>query len=519
MAIFQFEAMDAAGSEVKDRIDAASQADAQRQLRERGYFVTRLREVIGVPAESPGEVQRTDVVPHVDSPSSAVEASCNEPSSVDVSAPSSDPTRELRDDGWVIEPMEFGGVRLQTSAQTRWGSTGCLFGMLLPLSLIAWFMYHIAARLSDGPADWIFRVWTTLIQLGIFSAIGLPIAAIVLQILWLLFVREKWEASKNSLLIRQRILGFAWDRQYHDAELFLDPYYQRNRRRLLGASWRRRSDEEWSKLDDHYLKTDKPFWRLAVKCDGHKHYMIRLGPGGLGTAIGGQKREELDALVAVLAEHTGWNTISFSAEATQEAQATAPLLELSTELQKRGFRSDVDEQLRLIIRQRRLKQVLVGITLGLIGGGALFVLAGVVASHVQAPSTSHDAFLDSLLFWFLTTPALLACAWFALCGVMVTFASESWIVGRNRLIVRSQLFGWTAEHHFVDGALIVKRVVEHRTNIRISLRWKLELQDRAGKVLTTLRDEYDDDLPRLLGALLSEHTGWPLRDDAPENRP
>ena len=44
MATFQFEAMDSAGAEVKDTIDAASEEEAQAQIRKMGYFVTKLTE-------------------------------------------------------------------------------------------------------------------------------------------------------------------------------------------------------------------------------------------------------------------------------------------------------------------------------------------------------------------------------------------------------------------------------------------------------------------------------------------
>ncbi|MBX7168240.1 MAG: type II secretion system F family protein [Pirellulales bacterium] len=42
MPSFQFEAMDAAGNEIKDVIDAQSEEEAQATIRQRGYFVTKL---------------------------------------------------------------------------------------------------------------------------------------------------------------------------------------------------------------------------------------------------------------------------------------------------------------------------------------------------------------------------------------------------------------------------------------------------------------------------------------------
>jgi type IV pilus assembly protein PilC len=44
MPTFQFEAMDSAGAEVKDTIEAASEEEAQVQIRKMGYFVTKLTE-------------------------------------------------------------------------------------------------------------------------------------------------------------------------------------------------------------------------------------------------------------------------------------------------------------------------------------------------------------------------------------------------------------------------------------------------------------------------------------------
>jgi hypothetical protein len=44
---FHYEAMDAAGRLITDRIDAADEADAAARLRERGYFTTRLKEISG----------------------------------------------------------------------------------------------------------------------------------------------------------------------------------------------------------------------------------------------------------------------------------------------------------------------------------------------------------------------------------------------------------------------------------------------------------------------------------------
>ncbi len=44
MATYQYEAMDNSGLEVKDSIDAASEAEAQTKIREKGFFVTKITE-------------------------------------------------------------------------------------------------------------------------------------------------------------------------------------------------------------------------------------------------------------------------------------------------------------------------------------------------------------------------------------------------------------------------------------------------------------------------------------------
>jgi type IV pilus assembly protein PilC len=47
MPTFKFEAMDTAGAEVKDTIDAPSEEEAQQKIKQMGYFVTKIAEVAG----------------------------------------------------------------------------------------------------------------------------------------------------------------------------------------------------------------------------------------------------------------------------------------------------------------------------------------------------------------------------------------------------------------------------------------------------------------------------------------
>src|SRR6516162_6413461 len=45
MAAYKFEAMDTAGKEVKDQVDALSEEEAQQKIKQMGYFVTKITEV------------------------------------------------------------------------------------------------------------------------------------------------------------------------------------------------------------------------------------------------------------------------------------------------------------------------------------------------------------------------------------------------------------------------------------------------------------------------------------------
>ena len=45
MPTYKFEAMDTAGGEVKDAVDAPSEEEAQQKIKQMGYFVTKITEV------------------------------------------------------------------------------------------------------------------------------------------------------------------------------------------------------------------------------------------------------------------------------------------------------------------------------------------------------------------------------------------------------------------------------------------------------------------------------------------
>src|SRR5438477_11952065 len=47
MPTYKFEAMDTAGGEVKDAVEAPSEEEAQQKIKQMGYFVTKITEVAG----------------------------------------------------------------------------------------------------------------------------------------------------------------------------------------------------------------------------------------------------------------------------------------------------------------------------------------------------------------------------------------------------------------------------------------------------------------------------------------
>ncbi|MBC8869730.1 MAG: hypothetical protein H8E44_09950 [Planctomycetes bacterium] len=405
----------------------------------------------------------------------------------DDSTTPSDPADRMSESGWIIEPTESGGVRMRLGAAVRGCTLGCSFCLLLLFGLFAAFMYFVGGRLwEDPPEDRIALVFLTLISLLILGTIGLAVVAIVLQVLWLMLAREEWEVGTNRLEIRRRLLGFSWGSHHRDGVLLLEANY--------------RKDEA------------RPFWQLAVKSDGQKRYLIREGAISVhGTAIGFKpSREVVETIAELLAQHTGWSVTWAESEAAEAVRSTAERRELPAELRAAGFLAGVDERLRLRIRPPTRGQLIFGIVLVVLGGGWTVLLAGATKSFVLESDFAQQP-LVNLPFLFLMAAMLMAGVVAALLGVVIIFGRERWILDRNLFIVRSRLFGWKSEQQYVDGTFNLARVITKNDDERV-WRWELQLQDQAGGVLKDLRSYPDDDVPRLLGAVLSECTGWPLRE-------
>jgi hypothetical protein len=399
------------------------------------------------------------------------------PESDDDSTRPSVPAHWLPEHGWIVESTQAGGMRMGTSAAARGCKIGCLCGLLLPLGLFSAFMYYILGRFWDGiPKDGIALVFLTSMSLLTVGTVGLAVAAIVLEIMWLLLVREEWEVGVNRLEVRRRLLGLSWGRQFRDSELILDAKYGQ--------------------------ESKGPSWQLAVKNKGRKHYLMRQG------RTFNPPREEVQAVADLIAQTTGWAVTLAEHDVAEAVRSAAERHELPAELRAAGFRAELDERLRLKIRPPARGQLLCGIVLVVVGGGWTAFVADMAKPLVRdAPQQT----LVDLPFLFIPALMLMAGVALAALGVVIIFGRERWILERNLLVVRSRLFGWKSEQQFVDGTLDLAHV-SRTTEDGTAWSWELQLQNQAGCKLKVLRSDPDDDVPRQLGAVLSHHTGWPLRE-------
>lgn len=56
MPLYEFEAMDATGMEIKDEIESPTEEEAQATIRQMGYFVTKIRRITPKPdPDMPGD--------------------------------------------------------------------------------------------------------------------------------------------------------------------------------------------------------------------------------------------------------------------------------------------------------------------------------------------------------------------------------------------------------------------------------------------------------------------------------
>ena len=397
--------------------------------------------------------------------------------------------KSLADFGWDSEPADNGGVRLRRNAQWRGTMIGCSLVILLLMSSVVLAVYFFGKGFWKAPDDGVLGVIFLLIPLVFVGGIGLAVTATVVQILRLALWREEWEASPNLLEVRQRLLGFAWSRHHSDGELALEPDYDRDRQ--------------------------EPHWQLAVRSGGEKHWLLRepaisVSVGGAG--LGEPSREEAALVAEQLSRHTGWKVLETPAVAGPAVAGDED--ELLSKLRQHRFAVDVDERLRLTIRRPKLGQWIGGLVLLCIGSGWLWFMAGAVSSFVSDAQAQQQPLMQ-IPFWLVMTPMLMAGVGLCALGVASLVGRERWIVDRDVLLIRSRLFGWKFEHEYVDGQWTLSRV-RLASAEQTSWTWHLQLQNPSGRTLKVFCMARDDDLPRLLGTVLSQRTGWPLRETETE---
>jgi hypothetical protein len=159
------------------------------------------------------------------------------------------PAFSLTDHGWLVEPTDDGGVRLRCSAFWRGVTIGCtaMVGVFFsPILIILWWMRD---RILDaGPGGGAWQVLSLLIPLAFVGFAGLFFAAILWQMLRIALWREEWEATRNLLIVRRGLMGMLRERELRGGEFLLEPHF----------------------AGENVMK-----WRLAVVCDGEKHYLLR----------------------------------------------------------------------------------------------------------------------------------------------------------------------------------------------------------------------------------------------------
>ena len=186
--------------------------------------------------------------------------------------------------------------------------------------------------------------------------------------------------------------------------------------------------------------------------------------------------------------------------------------ELLAALRSHRFVADFDEQMRLTISPPTIGRRIGGLVLLAIGGGWLWLSAGIVVSFINDAQAKQQPVFD-LFFWLLMIPFLMIGVGLCVLGIVVFFGRTRWTVDRNLLLIRSRLFGWKSEHAYVNARWKLANVRRTGSKGGTYYVWQLQLESDAGRVLKVQHGTSgDDDVPRLLGTLFSHRTGWPLRD-------
>jgi hypothetical protein len=323
-----------------------------------------------------------------------------------------------------------------------------------------------------------------VIFLGVAAAgyLLLLIATLILVIGWAVLGREEWDVEQNRLEVQRRIFGFSSSSVFRDGELIVETSYGSRR---------------------------NPYtWRLAVKSDGLKRYLISDATFSDHASMR-TSREEVEAVARVLADQTGWPVLAARDEAWAVAQASQKRYELPDELRKRGFRADCDYQFHLTINPPIARQVGGGLVLFATGIGWTWFWQEVGRSFLLEGIGEHITLVD-IPFVVLFSLMLLAGVLAVTLGIAAIFGRTQWTIGQDSFTERSRLLWFRSERQFVDAKLRLSRVCTYQGTRRSYWRSQIAIHNESGEQLRVLYREREDGVPRLLGAVLSDFTKWPL---------
>ncbi len=397
------------------------------------------------------------------------------------------PAFSLTDHGWLVESTDDGGVRLRRSALWRRGAIGCscmvaLFSSL-PLLIGLWWYRH---WIWNAMPAWGVQVVTLFIPL---LFVGLFFTPILWQILRLALWREEWEGSRDTLIVRRGMLGRLRRLELRGSELVIEPHLAADKGRT---------------------------WRLAVVYEGEKHFLLHKPDIRVGFQAAHDMQAEATAIANLLAEHTGWNVSQsgIAIEGGWKPPSESNEDELLAALRSHHFVADFDEQHRLTISPPKADQITGGLVLLTIGIVWLWKTTDSVASFINDAQAKQQPVFDPY-YWLLMIPLLTLGALVCLLGFMACIHRTRWTVDHNLLLVRSHTFGWQPEREYVNARWKLTKV--RRTdseNRNPYFLWQLQLENASGRLLEAphFAINRDDDIPRLLGTLFAQRTGWPLHD-------
>ncbi len=411
------------------------------------------------------------------------------PAAIIDAASAEKPAFSLTDHGWLVEPTDEGGVRLRRSASWRKGAIGCSCIVALffsvPFLIGLWWLGNLIRNAVPG---WVVLVVELFIPLLFVGLLGSSFAAILWQILRLALWREEWEGSRDTLIVRRGVRGRLRILELHGGELVVEPHLAADRGRK---------------------------WRLAVVCDGRKHYLLHKPDIRVGFQASHDMQAEATAIANLLAEHTGWKVsqsgIAIEGGWTPPSESHED--ELLAALRSHHFVADFDEQHRLTISPPKSDQITGGLVLLAIGIVWLWKTTDSVISFINDARAKQQSLFDSL-DWLIMIPMLMLGALVCLLGLMACFHRTRWTVDHNLLLVRSRAFGWLPEREYVNARWKLTKVRRKDRGHRPYFLWQLRLENTAGLLLEAphFATNGDDDIPRLLGTLFSQRTGWPLQE-------